>query len=358
MSSKKVIRTLTTLIIIVAALAGISWVLTNNKKKNDEKTAIVAQRNTEVAVKAATAAKKSVSMDFAANGNFTPFRQLNFASETAGRVVHVLVKEGEKVKKGQTLAVIKTDGLHVDLQSAEEQYQNALQDKNRFENAFKTGGVTRQQLDQAELTLKNAAFRVAQAKIKITDAHIRASINGTINKRFIEPGAVLNPGTPLFELVDVSKLKLKVQVNEAQVAQLKTGDKVQVRVSVFPDRVFDGVISFIAAKSDDALNFPVEIEMANTTGSGVKAGMFATAMFHFPAPAASLVIPRTAFTGSVSSNQVFVLTNEGTAHLQQVVAGRITGNEVEILSGLREGDKVITSGQVNISDGAKVVVIQ
>ncbi|HTN05474.1 efflux RND transporter periplasmic adaptor subunit [Agriterribacter sp.] len=358
MSSKKIMRTLTTLVIIAAAFAGISWVLTNNKKKNDEKTAIVARRNTEVAVKVATAEQKSVNMDFTANGNFTPVQQLNFASETAGRVIHVLVKEGEKVKKGQTLAVIKTDGLHVDLQSAEEQYQNALRDKNRFENAFKTGGVTRQQLDQAELTLKNAAFRVAQAKIKITDANIRASINGTINRRFIEPGAVLNPGTQLFELVDVSKLKLKVQVNEAQVAQLKTGDRVQVKVSVFPNKVFEGVIGFIAAKSDDALNFPVEIEMTNTTGAGVKAGMFATAMFHFPAAATSLVIPRTAFTGSVSSNQVFVLTNEGTARLQQVVAGRITGNEVEILSGLREGDKVIISGQVNVSNGSKVAVIQ
>ena len=358
MSSKKIIRAFTTLIIIVAAFAGISWVLTNNKNKNEEKTAIVAQRNTEVAVKAATVAKKSVDMDFSANGNFTPFQQLNFASETAGRVIHVLVKEGDKVRRGQTLAVIKTEGLQVDLQSAEEQYQNALQDKKRFENAFKTGGVTQQQLDQAELTWKNAAFRVEQAKIRITDANIRASINGTINKRFIEPGAVLNPGTQLFELVDVSKLKLKVQVNEAQVAQLKTGDKVQVKVSVFPDRVFGGVISFIAAKSDDALNFPVEIEMTNTTGTGVKAGMFATAMFHFPAPAPSLIIPRTAFAGSVSSNQVFVLTNDGTARLQQVVAGRITGNEVEILNGLNEGDKVITSGQVNLNDGAKVAVIQ
>ncbi|HRO46628.1 efflux RND transporter periplasmic adaptor subunit [Agriterribacter sp.] len=358
MSSKKITRALTTLIIIAAALAGISWVLANNKKKNEEKTDIVARRNTEVAVKTATVAQKAVNTDFTANGNFTPFQQLNFASETAGRVISVLVKEGDKVRKGQTLAVIKTDGLHVDLQSAADNYQNALQDKNRFENAFKTGGVTQQQLDQAELSLKNAAFRVEQAKIKITDANIRASINGTINKRFIEPGAVLNPGTQLFELVDVSKLKLKVQVNEAQVAQLKTGDKVQVKVSVFPDRIFEGVISFIAAKSDDALNFPVEIEMANTAGAGVKAGMFATAMFHFPAPPPSLVIPRTAFTGSVSSNQVFVLTGDGTARLQQVVAGRITGDEVEILSGLREGDKVITSGQVNLSDGAKAAVIQ
>ncbi len=358
MSGKKIKRTLTTLIVIVAALAGIGWVLSNNKKENEAKTAVVAERNASVAVKTAEAIKKPLNLDFTANGNFTPYQQLNFSSETAGRVVSVLVKEGDRVRKGQSLAVIKTDNLNIELQSAQENYQNALQDKSRFENAFKTGGVTRQQLDQAELALKNAAFRVEQAKVRIADANIRASIDGTINKRYIEPGAVLNPGTQLFELVDVSKLKLKVQVNESQVAQLKTGDKVKVKVSVFPDKTFEGVIRFIAAKADDALNFPVEIEMANTNNSGVKAGMFATAVFNFPPSAPSLVVPRSAFLGSVNSNQVFVVKDGDEVRLQQVVAGRILGDEVEILDGLNEHDKVITSGQVNLTDGAKISFIE
>ncbi len=358
MSGKKIRRTLTTLIVIVAALAAIGWVLSNNKKKNEEKTAIVSERNAFVAVKIAEVVKRPLNLDFTANGNFAPYQQLNFSSETAGRVVSVLVKEGDRVKKGQPLAVIKIDNLNIELQSAKENYQNASQDKLRFENAFKTGGVTRQQLDQAELALKNAEFKVEQAKVKIADANIRASIDGTVNKRYIEPGAVLNPGTQLFELVDVSRLKLKVQVNESQVAQLKTGDKVKVKVSVYPDKVFEGVIRFIAAKSDDALNFPVEIEMANTNNSGVKAGMFATAVFSFPPAAPSLIVPRSAFLGSVNSNQIFLVKNGNEAKLHQVVSGRILGEDVEVLEGLEEQDKVVVSGQVNLTDGAKLSFTQ
>jgi len=356
--SKKIIRILSPIIIIAAVLTSIGWVLSNNKKKNEEKTAVAAQKLSEVAVKTAEVVKKPVNINFSANGNFIPYQQLNFSAETSGRVVNVLVREGDRVRKGQILAAVKTDGLNIDLQSAEENYQNALQDKVRFENAFSTGGVTQQQLDQAILALKNAAFRVEQARIRIGDATIKASISGIVNKRFIEPGAVLNPGAPLFELVDVSKLKLNVKVNEMQVAQIKTGDKVKVKASVFPDKEFTGTIRFIAPKADEALNFPVEIEMANNAAQQVKAGMFATAIFEFPEPPASLVIPRTAFMGSVSNNEVFVVGEGGVSHLVKVTPGRIVGDEVEILQGLTEGDTVIISGQANLFEGSKINVLQ
>src|SRR5205085_4073816 len=121
--------------------------------------------------------------------------------------------------------------------------QNALRDRQRYENAFATGGVTQQQLDQAKLAVENAQARVGQARIRVGDANVRSSINGVVNKRYIEPGAYVSPGTKLFELVDVSKLKLAVAVNENQVAQLKQGDRVQVQASVFPGKTFNGQVS-------------------------------------------------------------------------------------------------------------------
>ena len=156
-----------------------------------------------------------------------------------------------------------------------------LRDKQRYENAFKTGGVTQQQLDQAKLALENAEARVAQARIRVGDANIKSSINGIVNKRYIEPGAVVTPGTQLFELVDVSKLKLNIAVNETQVANLKIGDKVDVKASVFPDKNFAGTVTFIAPKADNSLNFPVEIEIAGNPGNQLKAGMYGTAIFNF-----------------------------------------------------------------------------
>ena len=348
-----------TILIVAGLIAIVGFVLTNNKKENEAKTAVVAQSGTsEIAVRVAPAQKQTVETDFGANGNFEPARQMNFAAENAGRVVRILVDEGSYVRVGQTLAVINADQISIDLESAQAAYQNALRDKQRYENAFKTGGVTQQQLDHAKLALENAEPRVSQARIRVRDANVRSSINGIVNKRYIEPGAYVSPGTQLFELVDVSKLKLAVTVNESQVARLKVGDKVSVKASVFPDKTFGGTVTFIAPKSDASLNFPVEIEVAHNPGNQLRAGMYGSAVFNFENNAPVLTVPRTAFVGSVNSNQIFVADSANTAKLRQVVAGRVVGDQVEILDGLKEGENVIISGQINLSEGSKISVIK
>ena len=354
---KKFTKILVGILVTAGIVALIAMVLNNNKKKNEAKTAVVAETNTGIAVKTAVVATQPLDLNFSANGKFSPGQELEFSSETAGRVIKVLVDEGSKVSKGQTLAIIKTDNLAVDVQTAKEAYANALRDKERYENAFKTGGVTQQQVDQAALNLKNAAARIQQAGIKVSDANLRASINGIINKRMIEPGSVLAAGTKLFEIVDVSKLTLDIAVSEAQVANLKVGDTVTVVASVLPDKKFRGKISFIAAKADESLNFPVKIEVANNDKSAIKAGMYGSANFVFPQQAPAILIPRSAFVGGVASNEVFVAT-AGKAELRKVVSARILGEQVEIVQGLAEGEEVIVTGQINLMNGSVISVIK
>ncbi|MCR6720300.1 MAG: efflux RND transporter periplasmic adaptor subunit [Chitinophagaceae bacterium] len=304
------------------------------------------------------ASKEPLSLDFSANGKFAAGQELRFAAEMAGRVISVLVDEGDYVKKGQTLAVVKTDNLAVDIRNAEDAYQNALRDKQRYENAFQTGGVTRQQVDQAILALRNAEAKMELAKIKASDANIRASINGIINKRMIEPGSVLAPGTQLFEIVDVSMLTLDIAVDESQVARLQVGADAVIKASVIPDKQFEGKIEFIAPKADENLNFPVKIRVKNNAGSSLKAGMYGIASFRFQQQEPAMLIPRSAFIGSVSSNQVFVADESNTARLKTVVTGRLLGDKVEVVRGLQEGERLIVSGQVNLTDGTLVNVLQ
>ncbi|MGC4235579.1 MAG: efflux RND transporter periplasmic adaptor subunit [Niabella sp.] len=355
---KKSTRTIVTILVILAVLALIAYVLTNNKKKNEAKTEVVAQTNSAVAVKIDTVATSDMNIDFTANGVFAAGQEINFASETSGRVLSVLVDEGSYVRKGQTLAVIKTDNLNIDEQNANEAYQNAIRDKERFENALRTGGVTQQQVDQAELAVKNAAARLKQSRVKINDANIRASINGIVNKRMIEPGSVLAPGTSLFEIVDVSKLTLDVAVSEQQVVNLQVGDVINIKAGVFPDKEFIGKIEFIAPKADANLNFPVKVAVTNNSGNALKAGMYGSAHFVFAQKAPAILIPRTAFVGSVSSNQVFMVDSSNRASMRNVVAGRILGDKVEVVAGLRAGEKVITSGQINLAEGTPVSIIK
>ena len=353
-------KVIITILAIGVSLGAIAYVLTKNKKENEAKTAIVAEKNATVSVKTAVVKTEEVSLDFLSNGNFEPIQELTFAAEKSGKVTKVLVNEGDYVTVGQTLAIVRSDVINVGAQNANAVYQNAVADYNRFENAYKTGGVTKQQLDQAKLAMVNAKSQLTQANINVGDTRIKAPISGFINKKFIEPGSILSgmPPTELFEIVNVSKLKLKVTANESQVAGLKVGTTINVKASVYPDKTFTGKIIFIASKADASLNFPVEIEIANNASKDLKAGMYGTAEFASNQQKQTLkIVPRNAFVGSVSSNEIFVIEN-GTAKLKKVTAGRILGDKVEILDGLSNGETVITTGQINLQDGSKVEVIK
>jgi RND family efflux transporter MFP subunit len=346
-------------IVIIATLVVIALVLKNNKKKNDAKTAIVSQGSGAVSVRVAVVKKQAVDLDFSANGTFAPNIELNFLSENAGRVTKIFVDEGDRVTKGQVLALIDAEILNTDKQTAQATLQNAIRDEARYNSSFSTGGVTQQQLDQAKLAVQNARLRLQSSQRRVSDANIKSPINGIVNKRYIEPGAfVTAQGTQMFELVDVSKLKLNVNVNESQVANLNVGNRVQIKSNVFPGDNFSGKITFIAAKADNTLNFPIEIQVENNKKNTIKAGMYGTAIFKFPAQQPTITIPRGAFVGSVSSNEIFVLENGKTAKIRKVIAGRILGENVEVVDGLKEGETAIISGQINLVDGSDVTPIK
>lgn len=335
--------------------------LMNNKKQNEADTAIVAQENSSVAVRVATVETNPVEDTFFANGNFSPDQELEMAAERSGKVISVLVKEGDRVAKGQTIAIIRGDVVNVEAETANANYQNALNDYNRFESAYKTGGVTKQQLDQARINMINAKSRLTQANINVGDTRVKAPFGGIINKKFIEVGAILSamPPTKMFEIVNTSSLKLKVNVSERQVAQLKIGSVVKVKASVFPDKEYTGKVTFIAPKADTSLNFPIEVAITNNPNNEIKAGMYGSVVFGAPEGKQPelMTIPRSAFVGSVSSNQVYVVEKD-IAVMKKVVAGRVFGDKVEILSGLNNGDVVVTSGQINLSDSTKVSIVK
>lgn len=353
-------RVIIIIIVVIAALGAIAYVLTNNKKKNAEKTAFIAEGGGAVAVRVAPVKKNIVDLDFMVNGVFAPNQELNFMAESAGRVSKIFVKEGDHVSRGQVIARIDAEIINTDRETAEANLQNAIKDEARYSSSFATGGVTQQQLDQAKLAVRNARLRLQSAAKKVSDANLKSPINGIVNKKYVEVGAfVTAQGTQMFELVDVSSLKLKVNANESQVASIKTGDQIEIKSSVFPDEKFSGKVTFIAAKADATLNFPIEIQVANNTKSSLRAGMYGTAVFNFPKQAPSILIPRTSFVGSVSSNQVFVLDKAtNTAKVRKVITNRILGDDVEIVGGLKEGETVITSGQINLADGTAVSVVK
>lgn len=342
------------IVAIIVAGTAIAMVLSGNKKKNQDKVDFVNSGSGAAMVKVTTVSRQTMSLGFQANGTLAPNQDLKFVSENSGRVISIKVKEGDRVSAGQVLATIDAKYLSLEVEKATDTYEKLKIDHERYTKSYETGGVTKAQLDEIELQLRSAKNKLEEAKRKANDGYIKAPINGIINKKYIEVGAYLSPGTPLFDIVDVSSLKLNVLVTEQQVSQLKEGDHVKIVIPVFPDQTFEGVITFIAAKADNGLNFPVEIRM-NNPKSTVRAGMYATAKFESSEIISGIIVPRAAFVGSVSNNLVFVLEGD-IAKERKVVAGRILGETVEVLEGLKEGEIIVITGQINLQDGSKVEV--
>ncbi|MCF2218855.1 efflux RND transporter periplasmic adaptor subunit [Chryseobacterium sp. PS-8] len=346
-------------IIVAAVLVGLAaYKIAGNKEKQTQEVKEVAKQVDKVNVNVVTVSRENIDTDYSANGTFIPKQEMNQSSEISGRVVSVLVKEGSRVGAGQVLATIKRDAIEVDVTQAQNNLQNAIADNQRYENAFKTGGVTKQQLDNSRLQLKNAQAALRAQGVKVNDTSIRAGISGTINKKMVEPGMVVAPGTGLFEIVNINSLKLSVLVDESQIGKIQLGQEVPIKVNVLPEDSFVGRITFIAPKSDASLNFPVEIEVQNR--GNLKAGMYATATFKTNNGAETqnmLTVPAEAFVNGVSSGQLFVVQN-GVAKLIKVTVGKVYGDKVQVLSGLNDGDQVVTSGQINLDNGSKVNIVK
>ncbi|MDO5105373.1 efflux RND transporter periplasmic adaptor subunit [Capnocytophaga sp.] len=346
-----------TSIIVIATIGFVAYKLYSNKEKNAQEVAIVAQKNAQVVVRVQSVSKESVANLFTANGMFAAQQDLNVAAEMGGQIVKIYVKEGDFVKAGQALAHIKADRVNVGLEQAKAVLDNAQNEVKRFENAYQTGGVTQQQLEQVRLQLKNAQANYNSAQISSGDTSVRSKISGIISSKFVEEGSFVGAGTTLFNVVNIETLKLQVTVDENQVSYIKVGETAQVMPSVGGNSV-EGKVTFVAPKSNGALKFPVEITVPNKD-KALKAGMYARAQFSSQNEASSaqtLIVPRTAFVGSVSQNKIFKFVN-GRAQLIAVKSGRNFGEKVEILEGLAQGDQVIVSGQINLEDGTPVKVL-
>lgn len=346
-------------IIITVAVIGITaiffFILQNNKEENEKELSIVARENTEVAVNTAVVQKERIAGMFTVNGTFSPDTRAQISAEMGGQIAAVYVKEGDVVEKGQVIAKLTVDKTNVNLANAKATLDNAISNLERYEAAFKTGGVTASQLDQARLQVENARAQYKSAQLTSGDTSVRSKINGIVNDKMVEVGMVVAPGTPIVEVVDISSLDLRLQVDEALVSKLENGDLVQVVPSVTKDTL-TGKITFIAPASNGALKFPVEVTIDNSERN-LRAGMYGTAVFNQAGLNDVLVIPREAFVGSVSDNQVFVVKNE-TAYLTKIQTGINYGGKVQVTDGLSEGDVVVTSGQINLIDATAVEVIQ
>jgi RND family efflux transporter MFP subunit len=282
---------------------------------------------------------------------------IDVKAEVQGKLLSLDAELGDPVRKGQVIGRVDNQLQQLAVRNAEQQLADARQNVERYTNLFEGGAATQAQLDQYRLAFENATNQLAQARKQLANAVVTAPINGQITKKAVEAGAFLSPGAAIVTIVDVSRLKVQLNVAENDVYALKPGDPVNITTTVFPGVTYPGKITFISPAGDEAHNYPVEVAFANQAEHPLKAGTYVDVAFNRQSQTPTLQIPREALVGSVKNAQVYVVGTDNLTRLRRVTIGADYGAHLEVLQGLRAGERVVTTGQINLTDSTRVDVI-
>jgi len=346
------------IISVIAVLVVIVAILIMNKKKMASFTAGGIKEVYYVSVQ--TASKKNLSESLSLVGTLYANNDVNIVSETSGKVTTVFAKVGDYKAAGSVLFQVDDELRKAALMSAEASYEKAKKDYARTQALFQQKAATDAQLDLAKLGSAMAEAQYVVAKRQLADTKIKTPISGFVTARYIDLGSMVQgapQSTVVANIVDISRVKVKLNVSEKDAFLLKAGDQVSVTSDVYPAVIFTGRIESIGAKGDEAHTFPLEISIANQTTHLLKAGMFARVSFTSIKSNETIVIPRAALVGSVKAPQIFVVEN-GIAKLRTITVGDESGLYIQVLSGLNGGETVVVNGQNNIVDNTKVEVLK
>jgi len=344
-------------IIIISAIALIGILigfrLVANKSKIDSKNKMPENKDVSIPVTVAVVSEGSTDQQLVRTGNLIPYKEAEIMATSAGKVLAVKYELGSYVSKGATIVNVDSKLKELSLQATELNINKLKKDADRYTKLLAGNAATEIQVNDTKYNYENALNQAEQIKQQISDATIEAPISGRIVKKNIEPGEFVNIGTSLGTILDVARLKVQVLVSEGDVYKLKEGQHVQLKTDIYPDKKIDGVISYIAPLGDESHNYPVEIVMQNS--SQLKAGTFVSVSFSQKTSQQALLIPRSSLVESIRNPYVYVMENN-IAKQRKIEVGRELGDKIEILSGLKAGESVITTGQINLSEGASVQI--
>lgn len=340
------------IIVGVAVVALMVLLLVGNKKKMAEQTSNSAVTDMTEVVSTYTVRTTPLRKEFKSNAAVQASKELKYVSDVSGRVVEIYVDKGSRVQKGTPLLRIDSELIEADYQAALAAYNTMVKDEQRFTRSNEAGGVSDQQLDQIRTQVEAAHSRLVMAKWKKDNAVVKAPMRGTIDMRYVEVGSLIAPNAPLFDIVDNSGLKLICMVPESKLDQITKGQKVTASDN---GKTFTGKVTNIGIKTDRGLNYPVDVVLDNDPD--LRIGMYLNAHFISDNEQLSILVPRKAIVGSAMAANVF-LAVDGKAVRREVKLGDMYGDNIEVTSGLKDGETIIVSGLMNIADGSEIRIVE
>jgi len=298
-------------------------------------------------------------------GSLRAVNGANISGQISGIVSAIHFESGADVKKGALLLELMAadDIAHLEALKATATLAQITLDRDR--TLVKTNAVSQQTVSTDEGNLKNAKALVAQQQALVDYKSIKAPFSGRLGIRQVDLGQYLAAGTAIVTLQQLDPIYVDFYVPQQALAQIKIGQKTTAKVDTFPNRTFDGKILAINSQVDPATrNVQVRVTMANTDNL-LLPGMFATVDIDTASPQKFITLPQTAIAYNSYGNIVYLVDDKGkdakgqpqlVARQTFVTTGATRGDQVAVLTGIKEGDTVVSTGQVKLHNGSPIIV--
>ncbi len=303
--------------------------------------------------------KQHVAANLRYSGTIEAFQTIPLSFETTGTINSVLVESGDEVKKGQLLATLDATDSKNMYQITLAKYQQAKDAYDRLKVVYEKGSLPEIKWVEMQTNLEQAKSSLEISKNNLDKCNLFSPVNGLVGSRNIEPGMYsLNIGSSPFELVDIKRVYVKISVPENELPKIQKGMKAQFLVSALNGETFEGVISNISPVADlISRTYEAKILVDNPEQT-LKPGMVCDVNLEQTTDKDMILIPYQSVTKDADEKAyVFVVDpNEKKVKKQEVKTGQYYGSDLEILSGLAQGQIVVNEGKEKLSDNSLIAL--
>jgi membrane fusion protein, multidrug efflux system len=344
---------------VVLIAAGIFFAFRSqnaNAAPKAEKAKEQPKEDKRLPVEVAQAKTGTITSSLVTTATLDPDRQVTMISETTGIVNRITVDEGNLVREGQLLATLSDRDKQVKLQQANVSVDNAKKELERKQASFNAKIISESEFQKAKYELEVAVEQKNAAQVELDRSIIKAPFTGVITQRFIEKGQNINLQSQLFTIVDIDPLEAKVYLPEKEIFGLHPNQRVALALNAQKDVTFAGTIRQINPAVDPktgTVKVTVEVVKAPAV---VRPGSFVDVKLETQRHDNALLIPKKALMEEAGERYVFVI-QKGQAARRTIAIGFLDDQNAEILSGVNQGEMVVTSGQGSLRDGTKTEVI-
>jgi membrane fusion protein (multidrug efflux system) len=281
--------------------------------------------------------------------------QVTLSAPVTERIVRLNFDDGSYVRAGQVIAVLRQAEQNAELNMANARSREAQQQLQRVEALKNRGFATRSNYDTQVAAAAAARAQQQAVQAQIGDRVIRAPFAGWVSLRTISVGAIASQGTEIATVSDLSTIKLDFTVPETMLAAIREGLAIDARAAAYPDRPFHGTIQTIDPVIDpNTRAVTVRARLPNPDRM-LRPGMMMNVAIS-SSSRSGLSVPELAVLGEGDTRYVFALGPDNRVHRLQVRTGAHLNGRVEILAGLRPGQRVVTEGIIKVADNMEVRV--